>query len=672
MFIYSKKKADFLSAEKYRDRYTELYTKFDQLSLKETTEIASSQRKFKLPKIEFKTFNGNSKEYLTFRSQFRKIDEDSSMPPEDKFQYLLQAIVPKSKIARVFESFPVTADNYSKAIDQLKDRFGREDLLVQIYVRDLLSMVMKNGISGRATPDLPTLYDELKSKIRAFESLGRTQEKYADFLSPLVESCLSEEILIARERHRNFNEASDGIRSLEQLLNFLNKEVRGEQLIELARSGFASGSQRKLDTCPKSVQDYGTASMLVNTFDKSAPGPNLIEQIPDIIDRFRSYPIGISADIEMAFLQLGIAPEHRDFLRFFYPKEDEEIIYRHCRVVFWERRKIRLCNLNLSEKEIPWYARKFSKFYSIIRLVAWVLRFINNAKNSYEKRNLDKNLSLNEIKKAEIRLIQSIQNLNIPDLKSISNLCVLKDEEGIIRVKTRITERIDTPNFLSPILLPGDCIFTKRFIEHFHSENYHARTQLLLCLVREEYWILGGRRTVEKDLTPITPAMFLCDNPTSETRDLDVLDCNHLRKRLRFRAKMIQVLRERFRKEYLGQLVQRHRQHPQSSNIQIGDIVLIGDDVKKRLQWLLARVIELIPGKEGHVETVRVKTQHSILVRPIQRIFPLEVSGSNFQKQLGPSANSSMKTFVNDVNLPEVSRFGREIKRPNRLNFSDS
>ncbi|GBO00438.1 hypothetical protein AVEN_133050-1 [Araneus ventricosus] len=35
-------------------------------------------------------------------------------------------------------------------------------------------------------------------------------------------------------------------------------------------------------------------------------GPNLIEQIPDIIDRFRSYPIGISADIENAFLQLGI------------------------------------------------------------------------------------------------------------------------------------------------------------------------------------------------------------------------------------------------------------------------------------------------------------------------------------------------------------------------------
>ncbi|GFV74270.1 integrase catalytic domain-containing protein [Trichonephila clavipes] len=170
-----------------------------------------------------------------------------------------------------------------------------------------------------------------------------------------------------------------------------------------------------------------------------------------------------------------------------------------------------------------------------------------------------------------------------------------------------------------------------------------------------------------QDLTPIPPAILLCDRPSLETTYLDMLDGNHLRKRLRFRVKMMKELRERFRKEYLGQLVQRHRQDPHSSNIQVGDIVLIGDDVKKCLQWPLARVIELIPGKDGLVRTVRVKTQHSILVRPIQRIFPLEARGSNFQELLNPPADSSMKTLDNDVNLPQASRFGREIKRPNRL-----
>ena len=63
-------------------------------------------------------------------------------------------------------------------------------------------------------------------------------------------------------------------------------------------------------------------------------GINLIELIPDILDRFRMYPIGISADIEKAFLMLSIAPQHRDFLRFFYPCNDRQLIYRHCRAVF--------------------------------------------------------------------------------------------------------------------------------------------------------------------------------------------------------------------------------------------------------------------------------------------------------------------------------------------------
>ncbi|GFY47684.1 DUF1758 domain-containing protein [Trichonephila inaurata madagascariensis] len=80
---------DFLSAGKYRDRFTELCTKTDQLATKEMSEIVTSQGKFKLPKIELKKFSGDAKEYLTFLIQFRKVNEDSSIPPEDKFQYLL-------------------------------------------------------------------------------------------------------------------------------------------------------------------------------------------------------------------------------------------------------------------------------------------------------------------------------------------------------------------------------------------------------------------------------------------------------------------------------------------------------------------------------------------------------------------------------------------------------
>ncbi|GFT19688.1 integrase catalytic domain-containing protein [Trichonephila clavipes] len=106
-----------------------------------------------------------------------------------------------------------------------------------------------------------------------------------------------------------------------------------------------------------------------------------------------------------------------------------------------------------------------------------------------------------------------------------------------------------------------------------------------------------------QDLTPITPARFLFEIPTADTKDLDVQDANHFRKRLRFRAKVIEKLKRRFRNEYLGQLIQRQKQHPQSSNIQVG--------------------------KDGLMRTVKLKTQSCTLIRPIQHVFPLEVSGND-------------------------------------------
>ncbi|GFY43902.1 integrase catalytic domain-containing protein [Trichonephila inaurata madagascariensis] len=83
-------------------------------------------------------------------------------------------------------------------------------------------------------------------------------------------------------------------------------------------------------------------------------------------------------------------------------------------------------------------------------------------------------LLLDELESAEIQLIRSVQAQSFTDEKLISNLSVFRDDNNIIRVKMRITECIDVPNFLSPILLPNNCIFTQRLVEHFHLRNPHA------------------------------------------------------------------------------------------------------------------------------------------------------------------------------------------------------
>ena len=46
-------------------------------------------------------------------------------------------------------------------------------------------------------------------------------------------------------------------------------------------------------------------------------GPSLNPLLLDILLRFRVHEVAVTADIEEAFLNIKIDPEHRDFLRFY-------------------------------------------------------------------------------------------------------------------------------------------------------------------------------------------------------------------------------------------------------------------------------------------------------------------------------------------------------------------
>ncbi|GFX67812.1 uncharacterized protein TNCV_1565131 [Trichonephila clavipes] len=124
---------------------------------------------------------------------------------------------------------------------------------------------------------------------------------------------------------------------------------------------------------------------------------------------------------------------------------------------------------------------------NLIEQIPDILERFRRSRSSDRKKG---QLSLDELESAEIQLIRSVQAQSFTDEKLISNLGIFRDD-NIIRVKTRITERIDAPNFLSPILLPNNCIFTQRLVEPFHLKNHHAGKQLLLR-------VIGGRRTVRK------------------------------------------------------------------------------------------------------------------------------------------------------------------------------
>jgi len=68
-------------------------------------------------------------------------------------------------------------------------------------------------------------------------------------------------------------------------------------------------------------------------------GPNMLSKIFDVLMRFRFNRVAVLADIKKAFLNVEVADEHRDFLRFLWfnlesEEDDEIVVYRFLRVVF--------------------------------------------------------------------------------------------------------------------------------------------------------------------------------------------------------------------------------------------------------------------------------------------------------------------------------------------------
>ncbi|GFX01132.1 integrase catalytic domain-containing protein [Trichonephila clavipes] len=84
-------------------------------------------------------------------------------------------------------------------------------------------------------------------------------------------------------------------------------------------------------------------------------------------------------------------------------------------------------------------------------------------------------------------------------------------------------------------------------------------------------------------------------------------------------------LRSKFRIEYLGQLRQQSIKNYKDKPLSVGEIVLLEDNSKKRAYWSLARVLKLIPGRDGHIRLALIKTEHSEFLRPVQRLFRLEL-----------------------------------------------
>ena len=154
------------------------------------------------------------------------------------------------------------------------------------------------------------------------------------------------------------------------------------------------------------------------------------------------------------------------------------------------------------------------------------------------------------------------------------------------------------------------------------------------------------------DEPPITPEQFLHETPTSGVPDLDIVDKVKLSRRIKYLQRLRETLKSRFRSEYLGQLRQQSLINFKDRPLNVGEIVLVEDVNKKRSFWNLAKVIKVIPGRDGQIRLAMIKTKNSELLRPVQRLFRLEMENPVSEKGNEP--------------IPVVTSSGRIVKTSNK------
>ena len=138
-----------------------------------------------------------------------------------------------------------------------------------------------------------------------------------------------------------------------------------------------------------------------------------------------------------------------------------------------------------------------------------------------------------------------------------------------------------------------------------------------------------------------------------------------IRKRQRYINRCKKAAWRRWNNDYLKALRERHNMKCKTSSMQIkeGDVMLIKSSEKNRGRWKIGIVNDLYYGKDKVVRAARLRAGKSYLERPIQHLYPLELtcditptSKSNDKKSSDSELNANASEFKPKRNAAAIAR----------------
>ena len=188
-----------------------------------------SKSRAKLPKISLETFSGNPQKWQSFWDCFESlIHSNEDLTHIDKFNYLRSTL--SGDASSAIAGLAPTSENYTSAINILKERFAKKSLIISSHMDALMKLPQltdKDDIKK-----LRKTYDRVETHIRSLQSLGVDSKDYGPLLVPVVMNHLSEDVNLIVSR--KFKTSGD-VWQLDDMLNTLKDEIEARE-----RSGFVS------------------------------------------------------------------------------------------------------------------------------------------------------------------------------------------------------------------------------------------------------------------------------------------------------------------------------------------------------------------------------------------------------------------------------------------------
>ncbi|XP_071577334.1 uncharacterized protein, partial [Temnothorax nylanderi] len=159
-----------------------------------------------------------------------------------------------------------------------------------------------------------------------------------------------------------------------------------------------------------------------------------------------------------------------------------------------------------SKVALVWIQGHPSKWKTrLLRVTAWGLRWLN-VLQSRHKQFVTGILTPQELEDAEQRWIRIVQEAWFADelqalargqalsrRSSILKMHPIIDEKGILRVGGRLKHAILSRDERHPVILPRHSHLTNLIVDAYHRRALHGSVQLTLGLLRQRFWIPGGR-----------------------------------------------------------------------------------------------------------------------------------------------------------------------------------